>query len=79
MGEDGAKVGEDSTLEGGSMVGSKSRSGSGGESRGRHVTFKSKRRSTALEVMVSIGVIKFRSTHLLDSFNDYDSSPTNLL
>lgn len=46
--EDGAKVGEDSALGGGRTVGSKSRSGRGGERRGLCVTFKSRRRSITL-------------------------------
>jgi len=43
--EDGAKL---SVLEVGSMVGSKSRSGRGGERSGRRVTLRSKRRNAAL-------------------------------
>jgi len=43
--EDGAKL---SVLEVGSMVGSKSRSGRGGERSGLRVTLRSKRRNAAL-------------------------------
>jgi len=49
-GEDGAKVGEDVVLEGGSTAGSKSRSGIGGETNGCCVIFKSKRRRENLIV-----------------------------
>lgn len=47
-GDDGAKVGELSMLEDGSIVGSKSRSGRGGERSGRRVILRSRRRKAAL-------------------------------
>jgi len=48
-GEDGARVGDDVVLDGGSTAGSKSRSGIGGETNGCCVIFNSKRRRETLE------------------------------
>lgn len=48
-GEEGANVGEEELLRGGNIVGSKSRSGIGGETNGRLVIFKRKRRKEALQ------------------------------
>jgi hypothetical protein len=48
-GDEGARVGDVVLLWGGRVVGSKSRSGRGGETRGRLVSFRSNRRSEALQ------------------------------
>ena len=53
-GEDGAKVGDDDVLDGGSTAGSKSRSGIGGETNGCCVIFKSNRRRETLKHRIRI-------------------------
>ena len=53
-GDDGAKVGDDVVLEGGSTAGSKSRSGIGGETNGCCVIFKRNRRRETLNTEIRI-------------------------
>lgn len=50
-GEEGASVGDDDTEDGGIAEGSNSRSGIGGVTKGLRVNLRSRRRSTALQVL----------------------------
>lgn len=75
--EEGAKVGEESALDGeGRVVGSKSRSGTVGVTRGRFVVRRRRIRRTAL-FQVSKSYDNARR-NALDNFQQYDPSPPRL-